>query len=67
MHCVPPIPSRDSSSCYVNFVSEDRSEELGPTYTDLGPSMDTLVKTDPSFVYVCHRGYNHVTGRIYHQ
>lgn len=66
-HFVPPMPSRDFNSCYVSHFTENWSRELGPVYSDLGPSVDRLLETDPSFVYVCQRGYNHISGRIYTQ
>ncbi len=65
---VPPIPSRDLSSCYVSHMTKDHlSHDLDPVHVDLGPSMDKLAHKDSSLVYICYRGYNHISGRIYQQ
>lgn len=66
---IPELPSRSHKTPYVGHTTPtvdhvSMSHDDHMSYVDLGPTMDELIFTDPSLIFLCHRGYNHITGRL---
>ena len=61
--CVVP----ETSNVAKNSASDNNLIELDPekqNREDTGPSLSKLQHTDPFLVFLCYRGYNHVSGRV---
>ena len=75
---VPHISNKTASLCLevkepiarLNTESdEDSLVELDPTKqiqgdVELNPSLSELQQVDPSLVFLCYRGFNHISGKL---
>ena len=53
-------PQSDAVDAVINLIELDPIKQK----EDLGPSLSELQRTDPFLVFLCYRGYNHISGRV---
>ena len=51
----------DDASMDNSFVELDTKKQQ---HEDLAPSLSELQDVDPSLVFLCYKGFNHVSGKI---
>ena len=62
---VPPLPT--TTTALHQPIMDTDLVELDPVkqqQEDLGPSLSELQQVDPSLVFLCYRGFNHITGKL---
>ena len=53
----PIIESEDTDLVELDHNMKQQQEELGP-------SLSELQQVDPALVFLCYRGFNHITDRL---
>ena len=63
---VPDLSPQDDDEPLVDMdgVSLVELDPKKQEQEDLGPSLLKLRDTDPFLVFLCYRGYNHISGKI---
>ena len=63
---VPPPPIATATLCKPIMVDTDLVEldPMKQQQEELGPSLSQLQQADSSLVFLCHRGFNHITDKL---
>ena len=63
---VPPPPIPTTTLCKPIMVDTDLVEldPMEQQQEELGPSLSQLQQADTSLVFLCHRGFNHITDKL---
>lgn len=64
---VPPLPATTTTALCKPVMVDTDLVELDPKkqqQEELGPSLSQLQQADSALVFLCHRGFNHITDKL---